>query len=313
MRNLIHQTLIVVLITCLGITESHDPEDAVYCEAPMNAKGEWTQPVCRPVVEGQRRRLEEKRRRTSLPSTGSAPYFREASFSEDTPSVDSKLSFPSSVSVASGDDRYRIKVAPELSFSETRVAPSYQTIIRSNTTIGDETFGKVYNMYGRPVFEISAVASTASGSAHESTGTFEKLDSEVVSTYADFTSLISTSFGELYMITHFESPLPSEQYIVRLDLDESTCALTPIDMGRIDWSAHGGLWTPCAGSVSPWNTHLGSEEYEPDAKNLVLYVCACLSLQRTHTHTSNDKNTGTRLGTIGGETTHGPQHKSVSS
>ena len=26
-----------------------------------------------------------------------------------------------------------------------------------------------------------------------------------------------------------------------------------------------GLWTTCAGSLSPWNTHLSSEEYEPDA------------------------------------------------
>ena len=26
------------------------------------------------------------------------------------------------------------------------------------------------------------------------------------------------------------------------------------------------MWTPCAGSVTPWQTHLGSEEYPPDAK-----------------------------------------------
>jgi uncharacterized protein len=26
------------------------------------------------------------------------------------------------------------------------------------------------------------------------------------------------------------------------------------------------VWTPCAGSVTPWQTHLGSEEYPPDAK-----------------------------------------------
>ena len=25
-----------------------------------------------------------------------------------------------------------------------------------------------------------------------------------------------------------------------------------------------GMWNPCAGMVTPWNTHLGSEEYEPD-------------------------------------------------
>ena len=69
MRNLIHQTLIVVLITCLGITESHDPEDSVHCEAPMNAKGEWTQPVCRPVVE---RRL-PARLREGAPRRGVDP------------------------------------------------------------------------------------------------------------------------------------------------------------------------------------------------------------------------------------------------
>ncbi len=34
----------------------------------------------------------------------------------------------------------------------------------------------------------------------------------------------------------------------------------------LDFSGSGGVWTPCAGSVTPWQTHLGSEEYEPDAK-----------------------------------------------
>lgn len=33
-----------------------------------------------------------------------------------------------------------------------------------------------------------------------------------------------------------------------------------------DWSMYGGLWAPCAGSVTPWNTHLGVEEFPPDGK-----------------------------------------------
>ena len=37
-------------------------------------------------------------------------------------------------------------------------------------------------------------------------------------------------------------------------------------MKPLDFSAHGGVWTPCAGSVTPWQSQLGSEEYEPDAK-----------------------------------------------
>ncbi len=36
----------------------------------------------------------------------------------------------------------------------------------------------------------------------------------------------------------------------------------------VDFSKLGGLWVPCAGSVTPWGTHLGSEEYEPDARTI---------------------------------------------
>lgn len=36
----------------------------------------------------------------------------------------------------------------------------------------------------------------------------------------------------------------------------------------VDWSDHEGLWTPCSGSVTPWNTHLGSEEISPDARQV---------------------------------------------
>lgn len=32
------------------------------------------------------------------------------------------------------------------------------------------------------------------------------------------------------------------------------CALQPVDFSK--W---GGLWLPCAGSLTPWGTHLGSE------------------------------------------------------
>ncbi len=34
----------------------------------------------------------------------------------------------------------------------------------------------------------------------------------------------------------------------------------------MDWSALGGLWNPCAGSRTPWGSHIGGEEYEPDAR-----------------------------------------------
>ena len=51
-----------------------------------------------------------------------------------------------------------------------------------------------------------------------------------------------------------------------VEQDKTTGELKITDMNPIDFSADGGIWTPCAGSLSPWNTHLGSEEYEPDAR-----------------------------------------------
>jgi secreted PhoX family phosphatase len=36
----------------------------------------------------------------------------------------------------------------------------------------------------------------------------------------------------------------------------------------VDTKPVNGLWITCASSLSPWNTHLSSEEYEPDAVNI---------------------------------------------
>jgi secreted PhoX family phosphatase len=43
-------------------------------------------------------------------------------------------------------------------------------------------------------------------------------------------------------------------------------ALSVSNIANIDTKDVGGLWITCAASMTPWTTHLGSEEYEPDAK-----------------------------------------------
>lgn len=56
-----------------------------------------------------------------------------------------------------------------------------------------------------------------------------------------------------------------QAYFVELKQNTTTCELKAISQQPTNWSAWGGLWTPCAGSVTPWQTHFGSEEYEPSA------------------------------------------------
>jgi secreted PhoX family phosphatase len=84
--------------------------------------------------------------------------------------------------------------------------------------------------------------------------------------------------GTPYLVTHFEyenldsagnnmyGKLPMTMTLAKLSQSKTDGSFTVDSVKPVDFSAVNGLWIPCAGSRSPWNTHLGSEEYEPDAR-----------------------------------------------
>ncbi|MBO6938417.1 MAG: DUF839 domain-containing protein [Deltaproteobacteria bacterium] len=88
--------------------------------------------------------------------------------------------------------------------------------------------------------------------------------SEMISNSMDFSSLLPVG-DRIFSVTQFESR-PGGMYLSELEQDETTGELTSIATRPIDFSGVDGLWVPCAGSVTPWNTHLGSEEYPRDGR-----------------------------------------------
>lgn len=84
--------------------------------------------------------------------------------------------------------------------------------------------------------------------------------------------------GTPYLVTHFEyvnldsagaswyGKLPATMTVAKLSQSTTDGKFSVASIKPVDFSAVNGLWIPCAGSRSPWNTHLGSEEYEPDAR-----------------------------------------------
>lgn len=93
-----------------------------------------------------------------------------------------------------------------------------------------------------------------------------------ISTSPDSNTVINLN-GKLFMVNHYEGMpsnetgnMPKSMMLNTIEQNKQTGELTVVDTKPIDFSADGGIWTPCAGSLSPWNTHLGSEEYEPDAR-----------------------------------------------
>jgi Tol biopolymer transport system component/secreted PhoX family phosphatase len=91
--------------------------------------------------------------------------------------------------------------------------------------------------------------------------------SPYISNANDFSSLIIGDHNRLYMLSHFES-LPAAIYITQLR-QQRDGELISLRTRPLDFSHVGGGWAHCAGSVSPWGSHLGSEEYEPDAATWV--------------------------------------------
>ena len=66
-------------------------------------------------------------------------------------------------------------------------------------------------------------------------------------------------------VTGMYGRLPSPIAVLTLDQDQSTGKLSLVKYHNVDTSSVEGLWITCGASLSPWGTHLSSEEYEPNA------------------------------------------------
>ncbi|HYN76861.1 MAG TPA: alkaline phosphatase PhoX, partial [Lamprocystis sp. (in: g-proteobacteria)] len=119
-------------------------------------------------------------------------------------------------------------------------------LLEANGSISSSStrkFGAIYDILDQPVLD----------------GTTARISND-----NDFNSLIQGADDRLYLISHFETR-PGAIYQTLLN-QEPDGALTPQATRYVDFKGYQGGWVHCAGSVSPWGTHLGSEEYEPDAR-----------------------------------------------
>ncbi len=66
-------------------------------------------------------------------------------------------------------------------------------------------------------------------------------------------------------VTGMYGKLPSPIAVLTLDQDTATGKLSLVKYHNVDTSGAHGLWITCGASLSPWGTHLSSEEYEPNA------------------------------------------------
>lgn len=173
------------------------------------------------------------------------------------------LEMPAAVTPGQLADAYSTaQVQTTWSDGTTQTRPvTWHLLEKTGDVLTGHVVGGVQDLQGAPVLDAS----------------LGKPGTQAFSDCPDGTTVQPGPAGMLRMVSHFEyvsrdaagagtyGAYPMTMGLTTLGQDPLTGLLTakaysPVDMAPL------GLWMPCAASLSPWITHLGSEEYEPDAR-----------------------------------------------
>lgn len=153
---------------------------------------------------------------------------------------------------ATDEEKARIRVAGKFDLNGEVKDFGYKTILRTGAAMDSEIFGQLKDMNDEPLL-------MEDGSAYLCNGQFG-------GSGPDHTEFIET-FGHLFMLTQFECQIGA-MYLAELDQDATSGELSAKSLKFISQKDYHGGFVHCAGSKTPWNTFLGSEEYEPDARKM---------------------------------------------
>jgi len=172
---------------------------------------------------------------------GKSSYTHEISFSELAPAI-------TDVEKNAIRSTTQAKIAGETQYFD------YQTLLATGDTDNNEIFGLVKDYQDNPI-------KYEDNSNYICNGT----DSGKGSGLDHFSFLQKND--KLYMVSQFECG-PGAMYINELQQDANgALSLVEGSLQYISQKEEFGGWVHCAGMTTPWQSHLGSEEYEPNAVN----------------------------------------------
>lgn len=155
---------------------------------------------------------------------------------------------------ASDADKKIIRTTDEISVNGEKQPLAFTELFRTGAQDNDEIFGLMKDVQGKPI--------SIDGTPFVCNGTNGTPGSGL-----DFSTILKEK-DKLYLVSQFECNVGG-MYMAELQQDAGG-KLSPVKdtLQFVDQSGDFGGFVHCAGSVTPWNSHLGSEEYEPDAANV---------------------------------------------
>ncbi len=167
--------------------------------------------------------------------------------------VSSDVSF-TGIAVPEGDSQKELRSTTEVSVGGETQAISFTKLLATGDSNNNEIFGLVKDHHDTPI-------TFDDGSPYICNGTNSGVGSGL-----DHSSILQKN-GKLYMVSQFECQVGA-MYKVELEQDAATGTLSVKEnsMEFVSQKEGFGGFVHCAGQTTPWNSHLGSEEYEIDAR-----------------------------------------------
>jgi hypothetical protein len=158
------------------------------------------------------------------------------------------------IGVQLGDDQKDIQTSSTVSVNDVAQAVTFKKLMATGDTNNGEIFGQVKDYQDNNI-------TFGDGSPYICNGTNDGVGSGL-----DYTSILQKN-GKLFMVSQFECQIGA-MYKAELEQNVVTGELSVKDnsLEFISQKAGFGGFVHCAGQKTPWESHLGSEEYEPDAR-----------------------------------------------
>ena len=157
------------------------------------------------------------------------------------------LTFTGVSAPSTDSEKRQILASPKVEVNGEEYEIGFHTLLRSGDSVnGNVVFGQLVDAAKQPLYGEDGMLKVTDANEH--------------------TSLLPIG-DRLFSVSQMESR-PGAMFLMELDQNPENGELSTRDLWQIDQSGVDGGWVHCAASVTPWNAHLASEEYEPDARAL---------------------------------------------
>ncbi len=183
-----------------------------------------------------------------------------------------QLKFAELSAPVTDEEKMEIRTSTSVTYANGKTdAISFTKLISASTLDNGETFGLIKDYLDTDVSYSDGAPFICDGANGNARGSG-----------LDHSSIVQQN-GRIFMVSQFECAVGA-MYGMELTQDTAgTLSVKPNTLTYISQKEDFGGWVHCAGMTTPWESHLGSEEYEPNARNYEKDL-------NTTTMLSNDRN-----------------------